>query len=147
MGLCEFFIYFGDQTLVQGIIDKYIFPYSWLPFQCADVFFSCAEAFELNEVPFVYSILYIPALGDILMKILRHRISEIFMPMFLSRTIMVSQLIFKSFIHLEFILVYGIGWGSSFIFLHVAVQVSPNYLLKSLFLLHFMLLPPLSNIN
>ena len=24
----EFFIYFGDQTLVQGIISKYVFPYS-----------------------------------------------------------------------------------------------------------------------
>ena len=23
---CEFFIYFGDQTLVQGIIGKYFFP-------------------------------------------------------------------------------------------------------------------------
>ena len=30
--LCEFFIYFGDQILVQGIIGKHIFPYSWLPF-------------------------------------------------------------------------------------------------------------------
>ena len=28
----EFFIYFGDQTLVQGIIYKYIFPYGWFPF-------------------------------------------------------------------------------------------------------------------
>ena len=30
--LCEFFIYFGDQTLVQDFIGKYIFPYSWFPF-------------------------------------------------------------------------------------------------------------------
>ena len=27
--LCEFFIYFGDQTLVWGIIGKCIFPYGW----------------------------------------------------------------------------------------------------------------------
>ena len=42
---CEFFIYFGDQTLVQGIICKYIFPYSWFPFHFADVFISHEEAF------------------------------------------------------------------------------------------------------
>ena len=38
--LCGFFIYFGDQTLVQGIISKYIFPYVWFPFYIADVFLS-----------------------------------------------------------------------------------------------------------
>ena len=42
---CEFFIYFGDQTIVQGIIGKYIFPYSWFPFHFADIFFSYAESF------------------------------------------------------------------------------------------------------
>uniref|UniRef100_K9IG50 Uncharacterized protein n=1 Tax=Desmodus rotundus TaxID=9430 RepID=K9IG50_DESRO len=87
------------------------------------------------------------ALGDISMKILLCGISEIFLPMFSSRTLMVSQLIFKSFIHLEFIFVYGVRWCLSFIFLHVSVQLSQHYFLKRLFLLHFMLLPPLSNIN
>ena len=43
------------------------------------------------------------ALGDILLKILLHGISEIFLPVFSSRTFMVSRLIFKSFINLEFI--------------------------------------------
>ena len=28
---CEFFIYFGDPTLVWGIIGKYVFPYGWFP--------------------------------------------------------------------------------------------------------------------
>ena len=50
------------------------------------------------------------ALGDVLLKILLHGISEIFLPVFSSRTFMVLQLIFKSFIHLEFILLYGISW-------------------------------------
>ena len=40
------------------------------------------------------------ALGYILVKILLRGISEIFQPMFSSRTLMVPQLIFKSFIHL-----------------------------------------------
>ena len=49
------------------------------------------------------------ALGDISVKILLHGISEIFLPMFSSRVFMVSQLIFKSFIHIEFIFVYGVS--------------------------------------
>ena len=87
------------------------------------------------------------ALGDIYVKILLHGISDIFLPMFSYRTLMVSRLIFKCFIHLEFIFVYGVNWWSSSIFLHVAVQISQHHLLKRLFLLHFMLLPPSSNIN
>ena len=56
------------------------------------------------------------ALGDISVKILLCEISEIFRPMFSSMTLMVSRLTFKSFIHLEFIFVYGVSWCSSFIF-------------------------------
>ena len=41
----EFSIYFGDQTLVQDITGKYIFPYVWFPFHFDDVFFSHEEAF------------------------------------------------------------------------------------------------------
>ena len=73
------------------------------------------------------------ALGDVSLKILPCGMSEIFLPMFSSRTLKVLQLIFKSFIHLEFIFVYGISWWSSFIFLHVAVQISQHHLLKSCF--------------
>ena len=62
-----------------------------------------------------------------------HEISEIFLPMFSSRTFMVLWLIFKSFIYVEFIFVYGVGWWSSFIFLHVAVQTSKHYFLIGLF--------------
>ena len=76
------------------------------------------------------------------MKILLRGISDIFLPMFSCRTFMVLLPIFKSFIHLEFIFVYGISWWLSFIFLHVAVQISQHHLLKRLFILHFML-PPL----
>ena len=105
----EFFIYFGDQNLVQGIIGKYVFPHSWFSFHFNAVFFSRAEAFYFDEIPFVYSFLYVLALGDMPVKILLREISEIFLPMFSFRTFMVSQLIFKSFIHLEFIFVYGVS--------------------------------------
>ena len=50
------------------------------------------------------------ALRDISVKILLCGISEIFLSMFSSRTFMVLQLVFKSFIDLEFIFVYGVSW-------------------------------------
>ena len=54
---CEFFIYFGDQTLVQGIIDKYKnFPMWLVPFSFADIFFSHVETFYFDKVPFVYDV-------------------------------------------------------------------------------------------
>ena len=78
-----------------------------------------------DEVPFVYSFLYFPCpKGCIGKKILLHGISEILLPMFSSRTFMVLWLMFKSFIHFEFILVYGMNWWSSFNFLHVPLQFS-----------------------
>ena len=43
------------------------------------------------------------ALGDMFVRMLLHGMSEIFLPMFSSKTFMVLRLIFKSFIHLEFI--------------------------------------------
>ena len=49
------------------------------------------------------------ALGNISMKMLLRGISEIFLPMISSRTFMVSCLIFKSFIRLEFSFLYGVG--------------------------------------
>ena len=117
MESCEFFLYFGDQTLVQDVICKYIFPYVWFPFHFVDVFFTLAESFYFDEVPFVYSFLYSLALGDISVKTLLHGISEISLLIFSSRTVMVSQLIFKSFIHLEFIFVYGVSGWLTFIIL------------------------------
>ena len=65
-------------------------------------------------------------LGDISVKILLHGISEIFLPMFLSRTFMVSGLILKSFIHLEFIFVYGVNWWSSFFFFFFFACICPD---------------------
>ena len=49
-------------------------------------------------------------LGDVSVRMLLSGMSEIFLPMFSSRTFMVLQLIFKYFIHLEFIFVYGVRW-------------------------------------
>ena len=90
--------------------NKYVFPYRWFPFHFANVLFSRAEAFYFDEIPFDYSTLSIPGLRDMSVKILLCGISEIFLPMFSSGTFMVLRLIFKSYIHLEFIFVYDISW-------------------------------------
>ena len=73
--------------------------------------------------------------------------SESVLPMFSSRSLMVSCLILKSLSHFGFIFVHGVMVCSSFIDLDAAVQVSQQYLLNRLFFSHFMFLPPLSKIN
>ena len=107
---CEFFIYLGEQTLVRGIIGKYVFPYCRFSFPLNAVFFSPAAAFILMRSHlFILSFMSL-ALGDMSVRMLLRAMSEIFLPMFSSRTFMVLHLIFKYFIHLEFISVYGISW-------------------------------------
>ena len=67
--------------------------------------------------------------------------------MFSSKSLIVSGLTFRSFIHFEFIFVYGFRECSNFILLHVAVQFSQHHLLKRLSFLHRIFLPPLSKIR
>ena len=58
--------------------------------------------------------------------------SESVLPMFSSRSFIVSGLTFRSLIHFEFICVYGVRKCSSFILLHVVDQFSQHHLLKRL---------------
>ena len=51
--------------------------------------------------------------------------------MFSSRSFIVSVLTFRSLIHFEFILVYGVRKCSSFILLQMVDQFSQHHLLKS----------------
>ena len=73
--------------------------------------------------------------------------SESVLPMFSSRSLIVSGLRFRSLIHFEFIFVHGVRKCASFIGLHVAVQFSQHHLLKGLSFLHCIFLPPLSQIR
>ena len=97
---CEFFINSGDHPLVHGITGTIYSHmvcslYTLLMFSLA-----MQKLFILMKSHlFILSFMSI-ALGDILVKILLHGISEIFLLIFSSRTFMVSWLIFKSFIHL-----------------------------------------------
>src|SRR5574340_3166 len=73
--------------------------------------------------------------------------SESVLPMFSSRSFIVSGLTFRSLIHFEFIFVYGVRKWSSFILLQVVDQFSQHHLLKRLSLIHWIFLPPLSKIR
>ena len=72
--------------------------------------------------------------------------SQSALPMFSSKSLIVSGLTFRSLIHFEFIFVYGVRECSNFILLHVAVPFSQHHLLKRLSFLHCIFLPPLSKI-
>uniref|UniRef100_A0ABI7WZN7 Uncharacterized protein n=1 Tax=Felis catus TaxID=9685 RepID=A0ABI7WZN7_FELCA len=76
------------------------------------------------------------ASGDVLSKKLLRARSKRFLPAFSSRILMASCLTLRSFIHFEFIFVYGARKWSRFILVHVAVQFSQHHLLKRLSLFH-----------
>ena len=69
------------------------------------------------------------------------------LPMFFSKSFIVSGLIFMSLIHFQFIFVYGVRNCSNCIILYVTVQLSQHHLLKRLSLPHRIFLHPLSKIS
>ena len=73
--------------------------------------------------------------------------SESVLPMFSSKSFIVSDLTFRSLIHFEFIFAYGVRECSSFILLQVVDQFSQHHLLKRLSFLCCIFLPPLSKIR
>ena len=69
------------------------------------------------------------------------------LPMFSSKSFIISCLTFRSLVHFEFIFVYGVRKYSNFILLDVAVQFYQHCLLQRLSLPHCIFLPPLSKIR
>ena len=106
---CEFFIYFGDQALSEVSLAN-MFSHT-VGSLCNLVLFSSAmqKLFILMRSHlFILSFMSL-ALGDMSVRMMLRGMSEIFLPMFSSRTFMVLRLIVKSFINLEFIFVYGVS--------------------------------------
>ena len=73
--------------------------------------------------------------------------SKSVLPVFSSKSFIVSGLTFKFLIHLEFIFVYGVRKCPNFVLFHIAVQFFQYHLLKRLSFPHCILLPPLSKIR
>uniref|UniRef100_A0ABI8A1W5 Uncharacterized protein n=1 Tax=Felis catus TaxID=9685 RepID=A0ABI8A1W5_FELCA len=69
---------------------------------------------------------------DVLSKKLLWPRSKRFLPAFPLSILMASRLIFRSFLHFQFLFVSGVRKWSGFILLHVAVQFSQDHLLKRL---------------
>ena len=69
------------------------------------------------------------------------------LPMFSSKSFIVSGLTVRSLIHFEFIFVYGVRKCSNFTLLHVALQFSQHHLLQRLSFPHFVFLSPQSKIR
>ena len=73
--------------------------------------------------------------------------SESVLPMFSSRSFIVSGVTFRPLILFQFIFVYGIRKRSHFILFQVVDQFSQHHLLKRLSLIHCVFLPPLSKLS
>ena len=69
------------------------------------------------------------------------------LPMFSSKSFIVSGLTFRSLIHFEFVFLYNVRKCSNLILLHAAVPFSQHHLLKRLSSPHCIFLPPLSKIR
>ena len=69
------------------------------------------------------------------------------MPMFSSKSFVVSGLTFKCLMHFELIFLNGGRRCSGFILLHVTVQFPQHYLLKGLSFLHCIFLSSLLKTN
>ena len=73
--------------------------------------------------------------------------SKSILPMFSSRSFIISALMFRSLFHFEFMFVYDVRECFNFILLYVPVQFSQHHLLKRLSVFHCIFLSPLSKIN
>ena len=74
-------------------------------------------------------------------------LSESVLPMFPSKSFIVSDITFISLIHFEFIFVYCVRKCSNFILLDVVDQFSQHHLLKRPSFHHCIFSPPLSKIR
>ena len=110
-------------------------------------FLCCAKAFKFNSVPFVCFCFYFHYCRRWFIEELPWFMSSSVLPMFYSKSFIVTGLPFRSLIHFDFILVYGIRKCSNFILLHIAVLFFQHHLLKRLSLPYCMSLLPLSKIR
>ena len=78
------------------------------PFHLAYSFLHCAKAFKFNQVPFVYFCFYLHYSRRWVIEDLALIYVMSVLPMFSSKTLIVSGLTFRSLIHFEFLFVYGV---------------------------------------
>ena len=95
---------------------------------------------------FIFVFIFI-TLGGGSKKILLWFMSKIVLPMFSCKSFRISNLMFRSLVHFEFIFVYGVREGSNFILLYLAVFFAQLHLLERLSFLYCTFLSSLSYNN
>ena len=103
----KFFVDLGYQSFICSIICKYLL-FHGLSLSFLDCFLGCTEAFYLDEVPqvhffFCFSCLWRCVIKKVAVTDVKEVVSYV-----LPRILMDSCLTSRSFIHLEFIFVYGV---------------------------------------
>ena len=111
------------------------------------VSFTVQKLFKFNQVPLVYFCFYFYYSQWVIEDFPLIYVILSVLPMFSSKSFIVSGPTFRSLVHFEFIFVHGVRKCSNFILLHVAIQFSQHHLLKRLSLPHCIFLPPLSEIR
>ena len=100
----------------QWQINVPYFPMHLVPRSFGSRFLQPRSSFLFGWTPISLFFPLHPLRGDISVTKLLCGKSEIFLPIFSSRTFVVSQLLCKSFCHLEFIFVFGVRWWPSHMF-------------------------------
>ena len=89
------------------------FPFCRLSFCFLYDFLCCADAFKFNLLIFIYLFLFL-LLYEVDKKIILLKfMSECVLPLFSSKSFLVSIFTFRSLIHFEFIFVYCVRWSCS----------------------------------
>ena len=152
---CQFVLYFNVSGYILFACLFFWLGSLWFTYSCPNI--SCIAhpctpiTHSLNSVLIWLSIKmsssYMFFCWDTSGKIMQHGTYDILLPMFSSKTFIVSQLIFKIFVILSLFCV----WCKMVIEFHIFAGTCPDlpviFLLKRLFLLNFMLLPTFSNSN
>ena len=146
---CEFLIYFGDQPLSNVSLANMFSHTVGSLFILMMFSLAMQKLFKFDITPFVYSFLYFLCPRGCQQQYCCVGYLKFYCLCFPSRTFMVSQLMFKSFIHLEFIFVYGVSWWLSFFFFFFACSCPnvPTPFVEEAIFTPFYPSAPLSNIN
>uniref|UniRef100_A0A8D0Z5E4 Uncharacterized protein n=1 Tax=Sus scrofa TaxID=9823 RepID=A0A8D0Z5E4_PIG len=144
MELQKLFINFGDYHLSVTSFANFFSHSVGCLFILFRVSFAVQKLLSLIKSHLFIFVFTVLALGGGSEKILLWFMLGSVWPMFSSKSFILSGLISRSLIHLEFLFVYGVRECSNFILFHVVVQFSQHYLLNKLSFLHCIFLPPLS---
>ena len=113
--LHELFIYFGNKSFVHWFICKYFLPFWGLSFCLVYGSFAVQKLLSFIRSHFFIFVFISITPGGRSKNILLWFMSKSVLPMFSSKSLIVSGYTFSSLIHFEFIFVHGVRECSNFI--------------------------------